>query len=341
VAQNRRWYSRHGDKVGLMRALCSRIPVLVIAALLISAQRDRWPLGTWQRLSKGPIIAPQGDGWESGGTFNPSVVRHDGKIVMLYRAQDRKGTSRLGYAASTDGIRFVRRPEPVLSPETDYEKDGGLEDPRLVKIDGTYYLTYTGYNKKDAQLCLATSKDLVHWDRKGVILPAYKGRWNVGWTKAGAIVPEKIDGKYWMYFLGTAADKTDQMGVAYSADLIHWTDALDAPVLPRRPGRFDSRVVEPGPAPIVTADGILLIYNGADDALVYRTGLVRFDRKDPRRVLTRTETPVFAPEAEWEKAGQVPNVVFVEGMVRQGGRWLLYYGGADKYVGVAEAAARP
>jgi len=320
-----------GERLGLL---------LVLGALLLSGQRDGWPFRTWRRASNGPVLAPQGDGWEAAGTFNPSVVRHDGKIVMLYRAQDRTGTSRLGYATSPDGIRFTRRPEPVLSPETDYERGGGVEDPRLVRFGDTYYLTYTGYNKKDAQLCLATSKDLVHWDRMGVILPAYKGRWNVGWTKSGAIVPEKIDGKYWMYFLGTAADKTDQMGLAYSVDLVHWTEALDVPVLPRRPGRFDSRVVEPGPAPIVTADGIVLVYNGADDALVYRTGIARFDRTDPRRVLSRTDTPVFAPEAAWEKAGQVPNVVFVEGMVRQGSRWLLYYGGADKYVGVAAAATR-
>ena len=318
----------------------TRIPVIVIAVLLISAQRDRGPFGAWQRVSNNPVIAPQGDGWESAGTFNPSVVRHNGNFVMLYRAQDRNGTSRLGYATSKDGVRFIRRPEPVLSPETEYEKDGGLEDPRLVKIDDTYYLTYTGYNKKDAQLCLATSKDLVHWDRKGVILPAYKGRWNVGWTKAGAIVPEKIDGKYWMYFMGTTADKTDEMGLASSPDLVHWTEPLDVPVLPRRPGRFDSRVVEPGPAPILTADAIVMIYNGADDGLVYRTGIVRFDRKDPRRVLSRTDTPVFAPVTEWEKVGQVPNVVFVEGMVRRGNRWLLYYGAADKYVGLVEVAAR-
>ena len=323
-----------------MRDVVLRLSLLVLVALPASAQRDPWPIGTWRRVSTRPVIAPHGDGWESAGTFNPAAVFHDGKVVMLYRAQDSNGTSRLGYATSTDGIRFIRRPQPVLSPETDYERGGGLEDPRLVKIDGTYYLTYTGYNKTDAQLCLATSKDLVHWDRKGVILPAYKGRWNVGWTKAGAIVPEKIDGKYWMYFLGTAADKTDQMGLAYSQDLVHWTDALDVPVLPRRPGRFDSRVVEPGPPPIVTSEAITLIYNGADDALVYRTGVARFDRADPRRVLSRTETPVFAPEADWEKVGQVPNVVFVEGMVRQGARWLFYYGGADKYVGVAEAAAR-
>ncbi|MDQ3211797.1 MAG: glycoside hydrolase family 130 protein [Acidobacteriota bacterium] len=317
-----------------------RILLLTIGAVIISAQGERWPFERWQRASNDPIIAPRGDGWESAGTFNPTVVEHNGQIVMLYRAQDRNGTSRLGYATSTDGIRFARRPEPVLSPETEYEKDGGIEDPRLVKIDDTFYLTYTGYNKKDAQLCLATSKDLLRWDRKGVILPAYKGRWNVGWTKAGAIVPEKIDGKYWMYYMGTTADKTDEMGLAYSLDLIQWTDALDAPVLPRRPKRWDSRVVEPGPTPILTPDGIILIYNGADDSLVYRTGIARFDRSDPRRVLSRTDSPVFAPDAEWEKVGQVANVVFVEGMLRQGARWLFYYGGADKYVGVAEAAAR-
>ena len=323
-----------------MRALSVGVPLLAISTVLASAQGASWPSGSWQRASNDPIIAPRGDGWESAGTFNPSVVVHNGQVVMLYRAQDRNGTSRLGYATSVDGIHFIRRPEPVMSPETDYERDGGIEDPRLVSIDGTYYLTYTGYNKKEAQLCLATSNDLVHWDRKGVLLPAYQGRWNVGWTKAGAIVPERIDGNYWMCYLGTAADKTDQMGLAYSQDLVHWTDALDVPVLPRRPGRFDSRVVEPGPPPIVTSEAITLIYNGADAALVYRTGVARFDRADPRRVLSRTETPVFAPEADWEKVGQVPNVVFVEGMVRQGARWLFYYGGADKYVGVAEAAAQ-
>ena len=171
-----------------------------------------------------------------------------------------------------------------------------------------------------------------------MILPAYKGKWNVGWTKSGVIVPEKIDSKYWMYWLGSSADKTDQMGLAYSTDLIHWTEALDTPVLPRRPGQFDSRVVEPGPPPILTPSGIVLIYNGADDSHVYRTGVAIFDRKNPRKVLSRTGDPIFAPEMEWEKAGQVPNVVFVEGVVKQGNRFLFYYGGADKYVGVAEAA---
>jgi predicted GH43/DUF377 family glycosyl hydrolase len=315
------------------------LPGLVLAGVAANAAKEQSTnvFGPWERATTEPVIAPHGSGWESAGTFNPAVVRHDGKFVMLYRAQDQAGTSRLGYAESTDGVHFTPRPEPVLSPQTDYERDGGVEDPRLVQIAGTYYLTYTGYNKKDAQLCLATSKDLIHWERHGVILPAYKGNWNRGWTKSGAIVPVRIGGKYWMYWLGTAADKTDQMGLASSKDLLHWTEETETPVLPKRPGKFDSRVVEPGPPPVVTKEGIVLIYNGADDRLVYRTGIAIFDRNDPKKVIYRSEEPIFEPELEWEKKGQVPNVVFVEGVARQGDYWLFYYGGADKYVGAARA----
>ncbi len=311
---------------------------LLSASLAFAAQTHDLPFSNWKRASNVPILSPQGTTWESAGTFNPATVIHSGKIVMLYRAQDASGTSRLGYAESKDGIHFTRRPDPVLSPETDYERDGGVEDPRLQEFSRTYYLTYTGYNKKDAQLCLATSRDLIHWERKGVILPAYKGNWNKGWTKSGAIVPEQINGKYWMYWLGTAADKTDQMGISSSTDLIHWTEATKAPVLPRRPGKFDSRVVEPGPPPILTKQGVVLIYNGADDHLVYRTGVAIFDRRDPRKLLSRSDAPIFAPEKEWEKVGQVPDVVFVEGMLKRKNRYFFYYGAADKYVGVALAA---
>ncbi|PYX70074.1 MAG: glycosidase [Acidobacteria bacterium] len=321
-----------------------KIAVIAICAVCLLAAEQKLtstpPFRKWERLSRRPVLAPRGDGFESAGVFNPAVVKEGSQFMMLYRAQDKNGTSRLGYATSRDGVLFSPRSEPVFVPETDYEKDGGVEDPRLVKLGDLYYLTYTGYNKQDAQLCLATSRDLIHWQRKGVLLPAYKGKWNVGWTKSGAIVPEKIGGKYWMYYLGTARDKTDQMGIAYSTDLVHWTDALDSPVLPRRAGHFDSRVVEPGPPPILTEDGIFLIYNGADDHLVYTTGWVLFDKNDPTKVLARADEPIFQPEQKWEKVGQVPNVVFVEGLAREGDRWLFYYGGADKYIGVAGSQSR-
>ena len=205
----------------MSRFLSPRIFTLfALLAALAAQDGNRLPFGSWHRLSETPVIVPRGNTWESTGTFNPSVAVREGKIVMLYRAQDKQGTSRLGYAESSDGTHFTRRNDPVLTPTEEYEKDGGVEDPRLVQFGDTYYLTYTGYNKKDAQLCLATSKDLIHWDRKGVIIPANKGNWNVKWTKSGAIVPEKIDGKYWMYFLGTSADNKDQAGLATSTDLL-------------------------------------------------------------------------------------------------------------------------
>jgi hypothetical protein len=120
------------------------------------------PFGKWTRLVSPPILSPQGNGFESAGTFNPAVVKKDGRFVMLYRAQDHQGTSSLGYATSDDGMHFNRQPTPVLTAEAPYEKGGGVEDPRLQKFGDTYYLTYTGYNnidgvgsdKKDAQLCL-------------------------------------------------------------------------------------------------------------------------------------------------------------------------------------------
>jgi predicted GH43/DUF377 family glycosyl hydrolase len=314
--------------------------VFATAALLLAAS-VAVPFTAWKRISTKPILAPQGDGFEAAGVFNPAVVKRGEDIVMIYRAQDKKGTSRLGYAVSRDGIHFTRDAKPVLSPEASYEKNGGVEDPRLVNIHGTYYLTYTGYNRVDAQLCLARSNDLKHWERLGVILPANRGRWNVHWTKSGAILSEKVNGHYWMYFMGDApGEGANQMGVAYSDDLLHWTEPLDHPVLGHRIGKFDAKVVEPGPPPVMTSKGILLIYNGGDSRLAYRTGWALFDRTDPSRVIARADHSVFGPEETWEKAGQVPNVVFVEGLLQRPDRWLFYYGGADKYVGVVSAVPR-
>jgi predicted GH43/DUF377 family glycosyl hydrolase len=300
------------------------------------------PIAPFDRVSPEPILSPRAQGFDSAGTFNPAVIRRGSELVMLFRAQDRAGTSRLGYATSKDGIHFVAWPRAVLSPEAPYEANGGVEDPRLVRINETFYLTYTGYNRVDAQLCLAQSDDLLHWNRLGIIMPANKGRWNVHWTKSGAILDQKIAGHYWMYFMGDAAGENgaNQMGVAYSDDLRNWTEPLDRPVLPHRAGQFDSKVVEPGPPPVLTDRGILLIYNGADDKLVYRTGWALFDKANPARVLARSDQPVFEPQKDWERVGQVPNVVFFEGLIRDQTRWLLYYGGADKYVGVASTHLR-
>jgi predicted GH43/DUF377 family glycosyl hydrolase len=309
---------------------------LFVALVASTTLAQQVPVKEIKRLSDQPILTPRTGLFDSKGAFNPAAAKVGKKTVLLYRAQDDAGTSRVGWAESSDGIKFVAAPKPIFDASTDYEKGGGIEDPRLQKINGKYYLTYTGYNKTDAQLCLASSNNLRDWHRLGIIMPAGKGAWNVRWTKSGAIVPEKINGRYWMYYMGDAKDGTDQMGIASSPDMVHWQDATDKPILPRRSGMFDAKVVEPGPAPIITPEGILLIYNGADDQLVYRTGWVLFDKKDPTHVLRRAEVPLFQPDFAWEKNGQVPNVVFVEGMIKDGTRYLLYYGAADSNVGVAE-----
>jgi len=292
------------------------------------------------RLAQSPILSPR-QGWLQLGIFNPAAISAGTKTVLLFRAQDRNHTSRIGYAESSDRLHFIVRPEPVLWPETAYEQGGGLEDPRVVKIGDLYYLTYTGYNLHDAQLCLATSHDLVHWQRHGVILPAYKGAWNTQWTKSGSILPRQINGKWWMYYLGTKRDSDnkarDYMGLASSTDLLHWSDATNQPVLDRRPGAFDSRVMEPGPPPFLTEAGILLLYNGANEDLVYGPGWVLFDSHDPSRVLARAARAFITPELPWEKIGNVPNVIFLEDAISHGSNQFTgYYGAADKYIGAME-----
>jgi predicted GH43/DUF377 family glycosyl hydrolase len=293
-----------------------------------------------ERLSDQPLLRPAAPPWMEAGAFNPAAIAANGKTVLLYRARDVRGTSRIGYAESADGLHFKPDPRPVLEPAAAYERGGGLEDPRVLRIGTVYYMTYTAYNRHDAQLCLATSPDLRHWSRRGVILPAYKGAWTTGWTKSGAIVPQRIGGKWWMYYLGTRRDPDgkdrDYMGLASSDDLLHWSDATKQPVLERRPGAFDDRVMEPGPPPIVTSVGILLLYNGANDKLVYGPGWILFDKADPRRVVARSEKPFMLPTLPWERIGTVPNVIFLEGATARTGDPLDltgYYGGADQYTG--------
>lgn len=320
--------------------------ILLASCCLVLASSAETVYVHAKRASNEPVLSPgvPNATWSDFALFNPAAIKVGNKTVLLFRAQDHNHTSRIGYAESEDDLHFRVRREPVLSPETPYEKGGGMEDPRLVRIGDLYYLTYTGYNLHDAQLCLATSSDLIHWRRLGIILPAYRGAWNTQWTKSGAIVPEKINGKWWMYYLGTKkggdGKPRDYMGLASSSDLLHWSDATDKPVLDRRPDAFDSRVMEPGPAPLITHAGILLLYNGATEDLVYSPGWVLFDKSDPRRVIARANGPFIAPILPWEKTGNVPNVIFLEGAISGSSSanshkfdLLGYYGAADKYIG--------
>ena len=339
-----------------------------------------WALGGSVRPEKAnPIITPNPSnqfdcpmqdkkiGWEESDVFNPAATVKDGKIYVLYRAEDNsatgigKRTSRIGLAESEDGIHMKRRKTPVMYPDKDnmkeYEWEGGCEDPRVAKTeDGLYVMAYTSWNRKVARLCIATSHDLVKWEKHGpAFAKAYNGRFKDIFCKSGSMVTTikdgkqvltKIDGKYFMYW-GEHA-----VYAATSDDLVNWTPILDeknelATVIKPRPQYFDSALTECGPPAILTDKGIVLLYNGKNQtndskrdkrftAGAYCAGQILTDPKEPMKVLQRLDVPFFRPMASFEKSGQyVDGTVFIEGLVFFKNKWYLYYGCADSQVSVA------
>jgi beta-1,2-mannosidase len=343
---------------GYMNVL--RVISIITSILLITCnavgQRDQaWQLGPWTRLSEEPVIRPsaatftdpltsQTVSWEKLHTFNPAAIVRNGKICVLYRAEDDTGkmglgnhTSRIGLAESTDGIHFTRLPEPVFFPAIDdqrpREEEGGTEDPRIVQTaDGRYVMTYTQWSRiaKTYTTGVATSPDLRTWTKYGPIfagagngkynLLAYKSAGIVTQLEGGRIVAAKIHGRYWMYW------GEIEIRLATSTDLIHWTpvegpDGQPIVLMSARAGKFDSAFPEMGPPPLLTKRGILVIYNArnADKYKMgpgntpgnpnlapgaYAVGEALFDAAHPERLISRTEEPVFSPTLPWESNGQ-------------------------------------
>ncbi len=355
---------------------------LFVAALQAQGTQP-WVIGPFTRPASGnPVITPKPEStfadplskapahWEALHTFNPAAIVREGKIYVLYRAEDNSGkmeigmhTSRLGLAESEDGIHFTRRADPVFFPAKDDQKErewpGGVEDPRIVEgEDGTYVLTYTQWNRKTYSVGIATSTDLTHWTKHGpAFLTAAGGKYaHLQYKSAGMVtrldkdkgrlIAAKIDGKYWMYW------GEGSIRLATSEDLIHWTpveDAQGAPaeLLKARAGHFDSTFPETGPPPILTDNGIVMLYNGknatsgGDPELgpsAYAAGEALFDANNPAHLIEQTEKPVLKPELPYEKTGQyAAGTTFTEGLVHFRNQWFLYYGCADSLVAVATA----
>lgn len=367
------------------------LPLFLLLALRVAAGDNvlpHWAIGGFARPEgRNPMIRPIQDNlfpcpmksvqvrWECADTFNPAAVVRDGKVCVLYRAEDDptagigKRTSRIGYVESADGIGVdYRSPSPVLYPDLSamsrtYEWPGGTEDPRVVEaeVDGRplYVMTHTSWNRTTARLSVATSRDLKTWTHHG---PCFRtplgGKFANLACKSGSIVTAVRDGrlqavrlnvggemKYFMYF------GEHWICGATSDDLITWTPLVDAAgellylVKPRR-GYFDSQLTECGPPAVLTEDGIVLIYNGKNAggssgdgcyaANVYAAGQLLFSRENPTVVLDRLDKPFFRPMDDFERSGQyAAGTVFTEGLVYHQDKWFLYYGCADSFVGVA------
>jgi len=290
-----------------------------------------------------PVLTPSVSGFDSYAVYNPAVVYRDNKFYMFYRAQaSAGGISYIGMATSDNGIGFQKRSSPVIS-NTQWYESSGCEDPRVVEIDNTYWMTYTAYDGTIARLALARSDSLENWVKVGLAFPGMgwsDGGVITGWSKSGAIIPEKINGKYYMYF--EAMSGGGDLFYATSDDLLTWT--VKDRVLERRRGYFDALTIEPGPTPTMLDNGILVIYNSLNRQLPdggrLTTGWVIFSKDDPTKIVTRCDAPFLVPELSWENSGQVTNCVFSEGLVEVNNYWYLYYGAADKVVGLATAPVR-
>lgn len=289
------------------------------------------------RYSGNPILTPSQEWWENYAVYNPGAALFDEKIVLLYRAVGGDHISRFGLATSADGINFERSSKPdfesdILNPDERL----GVEDPRIVKIDDEYLITYTGTSvypaKKMKELTwqrmapwkirtfLTRTKDFANFAHEEMIL-------NFD-TKDTSLFPEKIGGRYVMLHR-----EFPDMNIIYSDDLKTWKNSKK--ILSPRPGSWDSTRIGGGPPPFKTERGWLHFYHGVDEKNNYCLGVLFHDLQDPEKIIYRSSEPLLCPAEPWEKEGNFPNVVFSCGAVEKDGKYFVYYGAADKVIGLA------
>jgi len=290
----------------------------------------------FERHPANPLLLPDpASEWECYNVFNPAVIHHNGLFHMFYRAQGLDWVSRIGYAVSADGVRWNRLRRPVLEPH-DGSDSRGVEDPRVVEIEGVFYMTYTAYGREfhgqgtpthaggGILPMIARSHNLIVWERLG---PIVRGEDN----KDHVLFPRRIRGRY-----AALHRRWPQVWLAYSDDLCTWREAEMQPLFgPRPEGHWDSKSVGANGVPIETEQGWLLLYHGYDQDHVYRFGACLLDLEEPHRLIRRPRDPLFWPQELWELRGDVPNVVFSCANPVVNGTVYLFYGGGDHVIGLA------
>lgn len=270
--------------------------------------------------------------------FNPGVTVLGGQTMLLLRVESRSGISSLITAVSDNGVSdWEIDPARGLQPYLDgFEEHWGIEDPRISRVGDEYFVVYVGYSAAGPLVMLAITKDFVSWERRSVLMPPE--------DKDAALFPTTFDGRWAL--IHRPAPSMSGLGahiwLSYSPDLRHWGDSRV--VLPaRRGGWWDANKVGLGPPPLLTKKGWLICYHGVRvtaSGSVYRLGLALLDRDNPDQLLARGNEWVLGPSEDYERSGDVPDVIFPCGWVlRDDGDTLhLYYGAADTVVCLAEAS---
>lgn len=293
------------------------------------------------RFKENPIISPiQKHSWESKYTFNAGAVYVGDKVHLLYRAMGDDETSVLGYASSLDGLHIDKRlDEPVYKPREQFEikhRPGfsGCEDPRLTLIKDRVYMCYTAYDgvspPRIALSSLGVNDFLSHnWNWTKPKLISAPGVDN----KDSCLVSDKFHGKYVIFHRLPPC-----IWVDYVSDLefdeTQWLGGH--PLMGPRVNSWDNLKIGLNGPPEKTEDGWLLLYHGVSkEDLNYRLGAALLDLANPLKVLARLHNPILEPTAWYENEGYRPGTVFSNGQVIKDGILYVYYGGADKYTGVA------
>jgi beta-1,2-mannobiose phosphorylase / 1,2-beta-oligomannan phosphorylase len=299
------------------------------------------------RVTKDPVLRPRPElAWEKDAVFNTAVVHDGNRFHLLYRAVAHNpgdaNRSCIGYAWSSDGVEFERLDNPVLASGTIPEEMKGCEDPRITKLDGAYHMLYTAWDEKESQVALATSTDLSNWERRGILLKYSM----FGHNKNAALFPRRIGGRYVVLhrpmgygeFFDLPAENSLDIMISYSDDLNSW-DGHKCLMKPRA-GLWDQRKIGIAGPPMETDQGWLLVYHGVDTDMTYRLGVALLDLEDPSKVIRRQTEPILEPMEPWEREGDVPNVVFSCGAALVADEIHVYYGGADKVIGLARGDVR-
>lgn len=317
-----------------------------------------------KKCSANPILRPNpANQWEARCVLNPAVIYDDErkKFVMLYRAagNDEAHVIQLGLAESDDGVNFTRLyDEPVMKADSDYPDGGALEDPRMVKLDGRYYITYAAEAYCPGRYWCSESKAYRanNWPKNLETLPAlvrdftsvtylaftddFKTFKRLGRITDSryddrdvVIFPERIRGQYVRISRPKRDGKTPSIWITYSDDLMEW--GLPTKIIEPKED-WEMEKMGASCPPIKTKDGWLLVYHGVDAKdKVYRVGFALLDLEYPEKVLARTKNFVMEPEYDYETNGIYNGCVFPTGIVEKDGLFYIYYGGADTYVGLA------
>ena len=287
----------------------------------------------------GVIMRPSKNRFGSFARFNPGIYLKDGIVHMLYRAVDadirdkEKYRSSIGYArldTNTDILYDAN--EKVIYP-TLPEEAMGCEDPRIVEFEDSIYIFYTAFDGIKARVAIARTDDFITYDKLGIIN-------NYCWDKDAFIFPERIQGKIaYLHRVepGIQLDYFENFDELLSNSL--WENyecKVESSTIIRKQYLWENKKIGGSVPPIKTEKGWLLLYHAVDDAFVYRGSVALLDLINPSKVIARIPYPLLEPEEDYEKNGDVRNVVFPEGGYIYENELCIYYGAADKYIALAK-----